>query len=117
MCLLHDCWCVYHDNDLVMWTQRNLKLSTLFTTGSLVPIVHDQLFYLADVEGEVVILAPHWQVTDLAIGCLVVIGDQAYHRRVISKLNDGLEVMHGKSVMDKQGVQEGTEHAPLGPLC
>ena len=32
--------------------------------GSLFPVVHDQLFCLADVEGEVVVLAPHCQVSD-----------------------------------------------------
>ena len=34
-------------------------------------LVHDQLLYLADVEGGVVVLAPHCQVSDLLpIGCL-----------------------------------------------
>ena len=55
------------------------------------PVVHAQLNCLADVEGEVVVLAPHSQVSDLLpIGCLLIVGDQAYHRRVISKLNDGV---------------------------
>ena len=35
---------------------------------------------------------------------------------VIGKLNDGVGVVPGRAVMSEQGVQEGTEHAPLrGP--
>jgi hypothetical protein len=35
---------------------------------------------------------------------------------VIGKLNDAVGVMAGRAVMSEQGVQEGTEHAPLkGP--
>jgi hypothetical protein len=36
---------------------------------------------------------PHSQVSDfLPIGCLIVVGDQAYHCCIISKLNDGVGV-------------------------
>jgi hypothetical protein len=53
-------------------------------------------------------LAPHWQVSDLLpIGCLIVVGDQAYHGCVISKLNDGV------TVVGEQGVQEGTKLLPI----
>ena len=70
---------------------------------------------LDHVEGEVVVLAPHGQVSDLLpIGCLIVVGDQTYHCCVIGKLNDGVGVVPGCAVMSEQGVQEGTEHAPLG---
>ena len=52
----------------------------------------------------------------LPIGCLIVVGDQAYHCCVIGKLNDGVGVVPGHAVMSEQGVQEGTEHTPLrGP--
>jgi hypothetical protein len=35
---------------------------------------------------------------------------------VISKLNDSVGGLHARVVMSEQGVQEGTEHAPLrGP--
>ena len=41
--------------------------------GPPVPVVHHQLLFLAEVEGEVVALAPHCQVSDLLpIGCLIV---------------------------------------------
>ena len=44
----------------------------------LFPVVHNHLLCLDHVEGEVVVLAPHGQVSDLLpIGCLVVVGDQA----------------------------------------
>ena len=82
--------------------------------GPPFPAVPDQLLCLADVDGEVVVLASHCQVSDLLpIGCLTVVGDQAYHRCVVDKLNDAVEVMSGQIVMGEQGVQEGTEHAPL----
>ena len=69
------------------------------------------------VEGEVLILAPHGQFSDLLpISCLIVVGDQAYHRCVASKLNDGVGVVFGHAVMDEQVVQEGTKYTPLrGP--
>ena len=51
--------------------------------GPPFPVVHDQLLCLADVEGEVDVLAPHCQVSNLLpVGSLVVVSDQAYHRRV-----------------------------------
>ena len=80
--------------------------------ASLFISVHDQLLCLTQIEGEVVVLAPHCQVTDvLPIGCLIIVGDQAYHCCVISKLNDGVWPHGGE-----QGVQVGTKHTPLrGP--
>ena len=74
--------------------------------GPPFPIVHDQLLCLADIEGEVSDLLP--------IGWLIVVGDQAYHCFVVSKLNDGVGVMLGHAVVSEQGVQEGTKQAPLG---
>ena len=62
--------------------------------GPLFPVVHDHNLCLADVEGEVVVLAPHCQVSELLpIGCLIIIGDQAYHRLVVGKLNDGVGIL------------------------
>ena len=57
------------------------------------PVVHEQLLCLDHIEGEVVVLAPHCQVSDLLpIGCLIVDCDQAYHCCVVCKLNDGVGV-------------------------
>jgi hypothetical protein len=45
--------------------------------GPLFPVVNNHLLCFDDVEGEVVVLAPHCQVSDLLlIDCLVVVGDQ-----------------------------------------
>ena len=77
-------------------------------------VVHNHLLF-DHVEREVVILAPHCQVFDLLpIGCLIVISD---HCCVVCKLNDGVGVVLGHAVMGEQGVQEGTEHAPLRGPC
>ena len=84
----------------------------------LFPVVHNHLLCLDYVEGEVVVLTPHGQVSDLLpLGCLIVVGDQAYNCCVIGKLNDGVGVVPGRAVMSEQGVQEGTEHAPLRGPC
>ena len=81
--------------------------------GPSFPVVHNHLLCLDQNEGEFVVLAPHDQVPDLLpIGCLIVVGDQAYHCCVIGKI-DGVGVVPGRAVMSAQGVQEGTEHAPL----
>ena len=81
------------------------------------PVVHNHLLCLDHVEGEAVVLEPSGQVSDiLPLGCLIVVGDQAYHCRVIGKLNDGVGVVPGHAVMSEQGVQEGTKYEPLrGP--
>ena len=64
--------CLDHDSLLVMWTPRNFKLLTCSTSAlsmlmwacsSLLFLVHDHL--LCHIEGEVVVLPPHCQVSDL----------------------------------------------------
>jgi hypothetical protein len=109
-----------------MWRSRNLNSQLHYSPvdlngvvfGPPFPEVHNHLFCLAHIEGEVVVLAPHCQVSDLLpIRCLIVVGDQAYHHCVVSKLNDGVGVMHGHAVVGEQGVQDGTKHAPLRGPC
>ena len=64
--------------------------------GSSFPVVHDQLLCLADTEGEVI-------VTDLlSISGLIIVGDQAYHSRVVRKRNDGVGVVRGHAVIGEQ---------------
>jgi hypothetical protein len=59
--------------------------------GPLFPVVHNHLLCLDHIEGEVAVLAPHGQISDLLpIRCLIIVGDQAYHCCVIGKLNDGV---------------------------
>ena len=75
--------------------------------GPPFPVVHNQLLCLAHNDGEVVVLSPRCQVSDLLpIGCLIIVGDQAYHCCVISKLNDVVRVVFGhtvNSVEDQRG--------------
>ena len=62
---------------------HSLVLAPLF------PVFHNQLLCLADVKGEVVVLAPHCQVSDLLyIGCLVIVGNQAFYCCVACKFDD-----------------------------
>ena len=57
-------------------------------------VVHDQLLCLAHIEGEVVVLVPHCQFSDLfLIGCLIV----------VSKPNDGVGVVFATQSLLKQG--------------
>jgi hypothetical protein len=101
-----------------MWTTKNLKLLTCYSpvcgwgscSALLCPVVHNQLLCLADIEGEVVVLAPHCQVSDLLP--IIIFSDQANHRCVVSTL-DGVGVVHSHAVVGKQRVQEGTKHASL----
>ena len=79
--------CLGHVSLLIMWTPRNLALNLLHYSpvdenggvlGSLFLVVHNHLLCLDHFVGEVVVLAPHGQVSDLLpIGCLIVVGDQA----------------------------------------
>ena len=55
-------------------------------------------------------------LTSFPTGCFIDVGDQAYHRCVVNKLNCGVGVVLDHTVMGEQGVQEETKHAPLrGP--
>jgi hypothetical protein len=75
--------CLDHSSLLVMWTPRNLKLSTCSTTAP------SMRMGTCSTCSAVVILAPPGQVSDLLpIGYLVIVGDQAYHYCVVRKLND-----------------------------
>ena len=81
-CLLHNCagvrghWCV-HWGTWSSWPSP-LRPCWYGWGGAPAPVSCNtrQLLVLADVEGEVVVLAPHCQVFDLLpVGCLIVIGD------------------------------------------
>ena len=84
----------------MMWTPRNLKelealnllhYSPIDENGGVLgppfPVVHNHLLCLDPIEEEVVVLAPHGQVSDLLpIGYLIVVVDQAYDT-VVSSAN------------------------------
>ena len=108
-----------------MWTPRNLRLLTLYcrpvdgdggVLGSLsLPLVHNQLINFAEVELEVVVLAPRCQGSHLlSVRRLVAVGDQADDGRVVSKLDDGVGAVCGHAVMGEQREEERAEHATLG---
>jgi hypothetical protein len=80
------------------------------------PEVHSQLLCFVDAEGNAVYLAPCSQSAFLlSVGCLVVVGNQAYYWHVISELDD--RVVCCQAVVGIQGVQEGTEEASLWGPC
>ena len=57
------------------------------------PVVYNQLLSFADVEMEVVVLAPRCQVSDLpSLGRLVAVCDQAMTGHVVTKRIDGVVV-------------------------
>ncbi len=61
-----------------------------------------------------VLLTPFSQGTHLrSVGRLIVVSDQAYHRCVISELDDDVGAVCGCTVMCVQGVQEWAENAAL----
>ncbi len=61
-----------------------------------------------------VLLTPFSQGTHLlSVGRLIVVGDQAYHRCVISNFDDDVGAVCGCTVMRLQGVQEWAEDAAL----
>ncbi len=61
-----------------------------------------------------VLLTPFSQGTHLlSVGHLIVVGDQAYHRCVISKFDNDVEAVCGCTVMCVQGVQEWAEDLVL----
>jgi len=78
----------------------------------LLPEVHNRL--LADVEREVVVLAPCCQVPDLlSVGGLIFVGDETQDGGVVHKLKDGLGAVCGYTLICVQGIQEWTEYAAL----
>ena len=82
--------CLYHSSFVGDVDTKELKALNLLhyipvdenggVLGPPFPVVHNHLLCLDHVEGEVVVLAPDDQVSDLLpIGCLIVVVDQAYH--------------------------------------
>ena len=122
-CPLHMTVLVFldHDSLLVMWTPRNLKLSTcsIAAPSKRMGACSVVFFLLSTIISYVLIklreslLSWYHTVRSLIsslIGCVAFVG-------VIGKLNNDVGVMPGRAVISEQGVQEGTEHAPLWGLC
>ncbi len=125
MCLLQHCICVSRPCEIlgdvnaeelkaVYPLHRCLVDGDVCVFSALSPVIHHQLLGLVDVEGEVVLLTPFSQVTPLlSVGRLIIVGDQACHRCVISKFYDDIGAVCSCTVMCVQGVQEWAEDAAL----
>ncbi len=122
MCLLQHCICVSRPCEIlgdvnaeelkaVNPLHRCLVDGDGCVFSALSPVIHHQLLGLVDVEREVVLLTPFSQGTHLlSVGCLIDVGDQAYHCCVIGKFD---KFVCGCTVMCVQGVQEWVENAAL----
>ncbi len=119
MCLLQHCICVSRPCEIlsdvnaeelkaVYPLYRCLVNGCVFS--ALSPIIHH--LGLVDVEWEVVLLTPFSQGTHLlSVGRLIVVGDQAYHRCVVSKFDDEVRAVYSCTVMCVQGIKEWAENA------
>ena len=77
------------------------------------PEVHHNHLSFADVQLEVVNLAPSFQVLHfLQVGHFIVVGDETQQYCVVSKLDDGIAVS-GHAVGGVEDVQKGAQHTSL----
>ncbi len=113
MCLLQHCICVSRPCEI----RGDVNAEELKAAHPLHRCLVDGdgcVFSADDVEGEVVLLTPFSQGTHLlSVGRLIVVGDQAYHRCVISKFDDDVGAVCSCTVVCVQGVQEWAEDATL----
>ena len=73
------------------------------------PEVHNELFGLLGVEGQVVVGAQLRQMLDLfPVGRLIIVADEANHRCVVCKLDNGIRTMYRCAVVGEEGVEERT---------
>ena len=73
-------------------------------TSSSLPEVHDELFGLLGVECQVVISTPRHQVLNLIpVGRLIVVTDEAHHRSVVCKPDDGVGAMNSSAAIGEEG--------------
>ncbi len=133
MCLLQHCICVSGPCEIlgdvnaeelkaVYPLHRCLVDGDGYVFSALSPEIHHQLLGLVDVEWEVVLLTPFSQGTHLfSVGHLIVVGNQAYHRCVVSKFDDDIGAVCGCTVMGATGSTEvgwgssPEEHQCWGP--
>lgn len=53
----------------------------------------------------------------LPVGCLIVVADEANHRCIIHKLDDGVRSMYRSAVVGEEGVEEWAKHTALWYAC
>ena len=67
----------------------NIVFAKFLSEFQSYPIVAGNISYFVDVKGEVIFLAPlHQGPHLLPLGCLVIVGNQAYYCCAVSKLDD-----------------------------
>ena len=78
----------------------------------------NNLLCFADVQQEVVDIAPRGQEVDLlpVVG-LIVLGDETHQSCVIRKLHHVIGAVGGCTVVSQQGEEQGTEHTALWGPC
>lgn len=76
--------------------------------------VHQQLFNLAEVQLEAVLLTPRCQILHLlSVGCLVIVGAKTQHHHIIGKPYDGVGALFGSAVMAVEGVEQSAKCTTL----
>ena len=79
------------------------------------PEVHNNLFCLLHIQGEIVVPAPRAQTAHLTpVVCLIVVADETHHGCVVRKLDDAVGVVQRRAVVGQQGEEEGAQHTSLG---
>lgn len=77
------------------------------------PEIHDVLLYHVGVK-QIVVSASCDQVLSLRpVGRLIIVTDEANHRSVICKLDDGVGSVHRPGVVGKKGVEERAQNTAL----
>ncbi|KAF0029676.1 hypothetical protein F2P81_018781 [Scophthalmus maximus] len=77
-----------------------VDVNGIVRASSFSPEVHDELLRLAGVEEQVIVSTPSGQMLYLLpVGCLVVVADEANHRRIVRKLDDGVGSMYRSAVV------------------
>lgn len=83
-------------------------------SSEIPPVVHDELLGLLSVKQQVVSVAPLSQTIHfLPVSGLIVVTDEANHRGVICKLNDGVRTTGRSAVVGEEGVEERAHHTAL----
>ncbi|KAF0039232.1 hypothetical protein F2P81_007467 [Scophthalmus maximus] len=91
-----------------------VDVNGIVRASSFSPEVHDELLRLAGVEEQVIVSTPSGQMLYLLpVGCLVVVADEANHRRIVRKLDDGVGSMYRSAVVGEEGVEEWAQHTAL----
>ncbi len=82
------------------------------------PEVHNQLFSLAYIQRETVVLAPWCKSLYLIQVCgLIIVVNEAQNHSIISKFNNRSGAVRGHAVVGRESRAGGSGHSPVGLLC